>query len=63
VSVAEPAARLKGVCWPPSLPLPAARADRLAGVLKALADPIRLQIDRLRPDIEPRLRELLRLLR
>ena len=36
--------RERGVCCAPTLPLPSDRAGELAGVLKALADPTRLQM-------------------
>src|ERR1700737_3352013 len=36
--------RVKGVCCPPSMPLPRAKADASVEVLKALADPTRLQM-------------------
>ena len=36
--------RERGVCCAPTLPLPTAKAGELAGVLKALADPTRLQM-------------------
>ena len=36
--------RERGVCCPPRLALPRARVDELASVLRALADPTRLQI-------------------
>ena len=36
--------RERGVCCPPRLALPQVRVDELAGVLRALADPTRLQI-------------------
>jgi ArsR family transcriptional regulator, arsenate/arsenite/antimonite-responsive transcriptional repressor len=36
--------RVKGVCLPPSMPMPLARVDQSVGVLKALADPTRLQM-------------------
>lgn len=36
--------RVKGVCCPPSIPLPPAKADASVQVLKALADPTRLQM-------------------
>lgn len=36
--------RERGVCCPPRLALPAARVEDLAEVLKALADPTRLQM-------------------
>jgi DNA-binding transcriptional ArsR family regulator len=36
--------RERGVCCAPSLPLPSKRAGELAVVLKALADPTRLQM-------------------
>jgi len=36
--------RVKGVCCPPSIPLPLARADASVEVLKALADATRLQM-------------------
>ena len=36
--------RVKGVSSPPSIPLPRAKADASVGVLKALADPTRLQM-------------------
>ena len=36
--------RTKGVCCPPSIPLSVARVDASVDVLKALADPTRLQM-------------------
>lgn len=36
--------RVKGVCCPPSIPLPLAKAEASVEVLKALADPTRLQM-------------------
>ena len=36
--------RVKGVCSPPSIPLPLTRADASVELLKALADPTRLQM-------------------
>ena len=36
--------RVKGVCCPPSLPLALAKVDQSVEVLKALADPTRLQM-------------------
>ncbi len=36
--------RAKGVCCPPPMPLSPGRADRTVDVLKALADPTRLQM-------------------
>ncbi len=36
--------RQRGVCCPPRLTLPAAKIDDLTAVLKALADPTRLQM-------------------
>lgn len=36
--------RVKGVCCPPSIPLPLAKVDASVEVLKALADPTRLQM-------------------
>ncbi len=36
--------RVKGVCCPPAIPLPTARVDASVAVLKALADPTRLQM-------------------
>ena len=36
--------RTKGVCCPPSIPLTTTKADASVGVLKALADPTRLQM-------------------
>lgn len=36
--------RVKGVCCPPSIPMPATRVDASVEVLKALADPTRLQM-------------------
>jgi ArsR family transcriptional regulator len=36
--------RVKGVCSPPSIPLPLAKVDASVTVLKALADPTRLQM-------------------
>ena len=36
--------RIKGVCCPPSIPLSAAKVDASVDVLKALADPTRLQM-------------------
>ena len=41
---ATPTERTKGVCCPPSIPLPAVRVDASVEILKALADPTRLQI-------------------
>ncbi|TMD43790.1 MAG: winged helix-turn-helix transcriptional regulator [Chloroflexi bacterium] len=41
---ATPAERTKGVCSPPSIPLPAVRVDASVEILKALADPTRLQM-------------------
>ena len=37
-------ARIKGVCCPPSIPLSVAKVDASVDVLKALADPTRLQM-------------------
>src|SRR5438552_18637044 len=36
--------RVKGVCCPPSITVPPARVDASVDVLKALADPTRLQM-------------------
>jgi ArsR family transcriptional regulator len=36
--------RVKGVCSPPSMPMPVARVDESVELLKALADPTRLQM-------------------
>jgi ArsR family transcriptional regulator, arsenate/arsenite/antimonite-responsive transcriptional repressor len=36
--------RVKGVCWPPSMPMALAKVDQSVEVLKALADPTRLQM-------------------
>lgn len=36
--------RVKGVCSPPPMPMPVRRVDRTVDVLKALADPTRLQM-------------------
>jgi ArsR family transcriptional regulator len=36
--------RVKGVCCPPSIPLPLTKVDASVEVLKALADPTRLQM-------------------
>jgi ArsR family transcriptional regulator len=36
--------RVKGVCCPPSMPLSIAKVDASVDVLKALADPTRLQM-------------------
>lgn len=36
--------RVKGVCCPPAIPLQLARVDQSVEVLKALADPTRLQM-------------------
>ncbi len=36
--------RSRGVCCPPTLKIPPVKADRLVEVLKALADPTRLQM-------------------
>jgi ArsR family transcriptional regulator, arsenate/arsenite/antimonite-responsive transcriptional repressor len=36
--------RVKGVCCPPSMPMPLAKVDQSVEVLKALADPTRLQM-------------------
>ena len=36
--------RVKGVCRPPSIPLSVAKVDASVDVLKALADPTRLQM-------------------
>ena len=36
--------RVKGVCCPPAVPLSVARVDASVAVLKALADPTRLQM-------------------
>jgi ArsR family transcriptional regulator len=36
--------RVKGVCCPPSMPMTLAKADRSVEVLRALADPTRLQM-------------------
>lgn len=36
--------RVKGVCCPPSIPLSLTRVDASVSILKALADPTRLQI-------------------
>jgi ArsR family transcriptional regulator len=36
--------RAKGVCCPPAMPLPGARVDASVEILKALADPTRLQM-------------------
>jgi ArsR family transcriptional regulator, arsenate/arsenite/antimonite-responsive transcriptional repressor len=36
--------RTKGVCCPPTIPLPLAKVDASVEVLKALADPTRLQM-------------------
>src|SRR2546428_13135484 len=36
--------RVKGFCCPPSIPVPPARVDASVEVLKALADPTRLQM-------------------
>lgn len=36
--------RVKGVCCPPAIPLPLAKVDASVEVLKALADPTRLQM-------------------
>ncbi len=36
--------RVKGVCCPPSMPMALAKVDQSVEVLKALADPTRLQI-------------------
>ena len=36
--------RVKGVCCPPSIPLSVAKVDASVDVLKALADPTRLQM-------------------
>ena len=36
--------RVKGVCCPPSLPMTLAKVDQSVEVLKALADPTRLQM-------------------
>jgi len=38
------AERVKGVCCPPSIPLSVAKVDASVDVLKALADPTRLQM-------------------
>ena len=37
-------ARIKGVCCPPSIPLSVAKVEASVDVLKALADPTRLQM-------------------
>jgi ArsR family transcriptional regulator, arsenate/arsenite/antimonite-responsive transcriptional repressor len=36
--------RVKGVCAPPSIPLPLGKVDASVALLKALADPTRLQM-------------------
>ena len=36
--------RVKGMCTPPPMPMPERRVDRTVDVLKALADPTRLQM-------------------
>ena len=36
--------RVKGICCPPSIPLPLAKVDESVELLKALADPTRLQM-------------------
>jgi ArsR family transcriptional regulator len=36
--------RVKGVCYPPSMPMTLAKAGQSVEVLKALADPTRLQM-------------------
>jgi ArsR family transcriptional regulator len=36
--------RVRGVCCPPSMPMTLAKADQSVEVLKALADPTRLQM-------------------
>ena len=36
--------RVKGVCCPPSMPMALAKVDKSVEVLKALADPTRLQM-------------------
>ena len=36
--------RVKGVCCPPTIPMPVAKVDASVEVLKALADPTRLQM-------------------
>src|ERR1700730_15703933 len=36
--------RVKGVCCPPSIPIPLAKVDASVEMLKALADPTRLQM-------------------
>jgi ArsR family transcriptional regulator, arsenate/arsenite/antimonite-responsive transcriptional repressor len=41
---AEVPERVKGVCCPPSLPMTLAKVDQSVEVLKALADPTRLQM-------------------
>jgi len=43
VKAAVPA-RIKGVCCPPSIPLSVAKVEASVDVLKALADPTRLQM-------------------
>jgi ArsR family transcriptional regulator len=41
---AELPERVKGVCCPPSMPMTLAKVDQSVEVLKALADPTRLQM-------------------
>jgi ArsR family transcriptional regulator, arsenate/arsenite/antimonite-responsive transcriptional repressor len=43
-TVASAPLRIKGCCNPIAPPLPDARADELAAIYKALADPTRIQI-------------------
>ena len=44
MAILELPVRERGVCCAPMLPLPTRKAGELAGVLKALADPTRLQM-------------------
>ena len=44
MAILELPVRERGVCCAPALPMPAKKAGELAGVLKALADPTRLQM-------------------
>jgi ArsR family transcriptional regulator len=48
-TIAAPA-RTRGCCMPVDLPLQPARADALAGVFRALADPTRVQMLRMLRD-------------
>ena len=44
VGAAAPAMRVKGCCLPVAPPIPAGRAEELAALCKALADPTRIQM-------------------